>query len=276
MDKQEIDALVERFGAVAPRSRAVDKRRKALKWLNRWGYSTPGILAELLGVDRSAGPRLVQQLAARDLVREVVAGGNWGYWRYGPNRETGKRDRQGPFVVMLTETGKATAIAVDNTLGATWERQVSGIQSIRHNLMTQQVVVQMINLLGFDDYLTEPQLREQSKPGRKQPDAILLKGSEKTAIEIELTPKSTQTGALDRALMAVAQAIADHQFQYAMYLFSSDEHRKTYERAWQRETIPIWKKNGNTWETTSSRGISDAIRASVQFVQSDVLLGDLI
>jgi len=39
--------------------------------------------------------------------------------------------------------------------------------------------------------------------------------------------------------MAVAQAIADHHFQYAMYLFSSDEHRKTYERGARQLSWPV-------------------------------------
>ncbi|MDP1541507.1 MAG: hypothetical protein Q8L72_12755 [Moraxellaceae bacterium] len=267
---------IESTGVKNPRGRGLDKRKAAMIWLNRWGYATPQTLAEALDLDRTAGPRLVAQLVQRDLVREVAAGGQWGYWRYGINAETGRRERQGPYVVMLTEVGKTTAVACDNTLGAPWERQVSGVQSIRHNLITQRFMALLLHSRGYTDYLPEPSARAASKDGIKQPDVVAIKNTTRVAIEIELTPKSLQTGALERALQAVAQGVNSKRFDQLVYVFGSDHFRQAYERVWQRGKLAEWEKKGSRWEPTGQFWqIPDHVKARVAFIQSDLLLGDL-
>lgn len=264
-------------GTENPRGRGREKRIDALRWLNRWGYTTPTILAELVGLDRTAGPRLAEQLIKRDLVREVAAGGNWGYWRYGINAETGKRDRQGPFLLLLTEVGKTTAVSLDSTVGAPWERQVAGIQSIRHNLIAQRFTVALLNQRGYIDYAPEPTTRAASQAGIKEPDVVVIGPSEnRVAVEIELTPKSPHTGALDRSLLAVAYALRSNDFDQCIFVFGSDHFRQQYENHWQKGHLLLWEKRGSKWEPTDERfKISPDIRARCGFVQSDFLLGDV-
>jgi hypothetical protein len=268
---------ISETGIDNPRGRGREKRIAALRWLNRWGYATPQTLAEALGLDRTAGPRLVAQLVARDLVREVVAGGNWGYWRYGLNVETGRRERQGPYLVMLTEVGKTTAVASDTTLGAVWERQVSGIQSIRHNLICQRFTARLLTQRGFTDYLPEPSTRAASQDGVKQPDVVAISsGGERVAIEIELTPKSLQTGALERALQAVAMGVRTKKYDQLIYVFGSSHFRDSYKRVWDRGQLNSWEKRGSRWEMTGTYWTIPAeVTSRVGFIQSDVLLGDL-
>jgi len=260
-----------------PRARGREKRIEALRWLNRWGYTTPAILSELTGIDRTAGPRLAGQLIKRDLVREVAAGGNWGYWKYGINASTGKREAQGPFLLLLTEVGKTTAISLDSTTGAPWERQVAGIQSIRHNLIAQRFTIELLKKRGFSDYLPEPTTRSASQTGIKEPDVLVTNADGvRVAVEIELTPKSPQTGALDRALQAVAYAIRRNVFDQCVYVFGSDHFRKQYERTWHAGKLAEWVKRGPKWEPSGeSILISDDIRVRVGFIQSDFLLGDI-
>lgn len=260
-----------------PRGRGREKRIEAMRWLSRWGYSTPAILAELVGVHRTAGPRLAAQLIQRDLVRETIAGGNWGYWKYQTNKETGKREAQGPYVLMLTEVGKATAVSLDSTVGAPWERQVAGIQSIRHNLIAQRLTVELLRKRGFSDYLPEPTTRAASQTGVKEPDVIVTDGNgRRVAIEVELTPKSLQTGALDRALLAVAYALKRNTFDQCVYVFGSDHFRQQYQRIWESGKVAEWEKKGAKWEPTGNTiKISDEIRSRGGFTQSDFLLGDI-
>ena len=260
-----------------PRGRAREKRIEAMRWLNRWGYTTPAILSELAGIDRTAGPRLAAQLIKRDLVREVAAGGNWGYWRYGVNSITGKREAQGPYLLLLTEVGKTTAVSLDSTTGAPWERQVAGIQSIRHNLIAQRFTVELLTKGGFSDYLPEPTTRAASQSGIKEPDVIVTNAKGvRVAVEIELTPKSPLTGALDRALQAVAYALRRNVFDQCVYVFGSDHFRKQYERTWQTGKLAEWEKRGPKWEPTGqSLPISDDVRSRCGFTQSDFLLGDI-
>lgn len=248
-----------------------------MRWLNRWGYSTPSILAELVGVDRTAGPRLAAQLIKRDLAREVAAGGNWGYWRYGRNSATGRREAQGPFLLLLTEVGKTTAISLDSTVGAPWERQVAGIQSIRHNLIAQRFTIELLTKGQFSEYLPEPTTRAASQSGIKEPDVVVTNADGvRVAVEIELTPKSHQTGALDRALLAVAYALKRKTFDQCVYVFGSDHFRQQYERVWQSGKLAEWEKRGSKWEPTGKVwGIPDEVRARCGFTQSDFLLGDI-
>lgn len=260
-----------------PRGRAREKRIEAMRWLNRWGYTTPAILSELTGIDRTAGPRLAAQLIKRDLVREVAAGGNWGYWRYGVNSITGKREAQGPYLLLLTEVGKTTAVSLDSTTGAPWERQVAGIQSIRHNLIAQRFTVELLNQREYSDYLPEATTRAASESGVKEPDVVVVSDAgHRVAIEIELTPKSTTTGALDRALLAVAFALKRNTFDQCVYVFGSDHFRKQYERTWKAGKLAEWEKKGAKWETTGRIfNIPDDVSARCGFVQSDFLLGDI-
>lgn len=264
-------------GTENPRGRGREKRIEAMRWLNRWGYTTPAILSELTGIDRTAGPRLAAQLIKRDLVREVAAGGNWGYWRYGINSSTGKREAQGPYLLLLTEVGKTTAVSLDSTVGAPWERQVAGIQSIRHNLIAQRFTIELLTKGGFSDYLPEPTTRAASQNGIKEPDVVVTNAEGKrVAVEIELTPKSTQTGALDRALQAVAYALRRRSFDQCIYVFGSDHFRQQYERTWHAGKLAEWEKNGSKWEPTGqATPISDDVIVRCGFTQSDFLLGDI-
>lgn len=267
-------------GVENPRERATTKRKHALMWLNRWGYATPKTLAAFLKIDRSNGSKLVNQLIKKNLVREVVSGGDWGYWKYQTSSTTGKRERQGPYVLMLTEVGKSTALATDNlSIGAAFERQVSGVQSIRHNLLTQLYTCHLLTSKPFDyiNFMPEPSMRNASISGKKQPDIVMLtRKKQRHAIEVELTPKSRNTGALDRALLSVAYALRNNEYDLVAYVFSTKNAASTYENVWQSGQIPIWKQVGSRWEPTNENHSIEEIKNRVVFLVSDLLLGSLL
>lgn len=254
MAKKNSQLLAGGAQAVA---RGADKQNQALIWLSRWGYSTPEILSGLLGgLHSSGGHRLTSRLVKSGMAREIIAGGDFGYWKY--EKINGRRHRHGPFILTLSEYGKSRALEIDKIPGANWSRQIHGIQSIRHNLVCQQVVAEMIAECGkkLIDYVPESSSRLASAKGCKQPDCLLItnRGS-RIAIEIELTPKNNSAGALDRAFFALSRLLDDNPskqdqiVEYAVYMHPTDYHAKQYQENWRNTQIPIWTKNAK-WEKT--------------------------
>jgi len=272
-------ALVE-TGIENPRGRAVDKRKFIMKWMNRWGYATPQTISEALGIERSNGLKTVNQLIKKGLLRETISGSDFGYWRRAINRTNKKTERQGPYVLMLTESGKATAIAIDSTMGAPFEKQVSGIQTIRHNLIAQRYTASMLNdkTQNYVDYLPEAMTREQSTADKKQPDVVMLTSDgDRHAIEIELSPKSKKTGALPRAFLSVLSGLVRNEYALVAYIFGSDTHRENYESVWSSGRLEKWEQAGSRWVFTEKHyKIEPAYAVKVIFLQDDLLIGDLV
>jgi hypothetical protein len=264
-------------GIENPRGRALDKRVQVLRWMNRWGYCTPKILAEMLDLAQPLGRRVADQMIKKGILKEVLPGGHAGYSKLGLNRLTGKMELQGPYLLMLTEAGKSTAMAIDGQLGATWERQISGVQSINHNLVTQRFTAHMLNFAGFHDFIPEAMTRTASQSGKKQPDVLLINNQERVAIEIELTPKSETTGALDRALEAVASGISLKEFDRLIYVFGSDSLLNSYKKKWDAGRIDEWKIDRSRYEKTGKFWQIPADTLSrVTFSQNDFLNGLII
>jgi len=233
-----------------PSSRAVfaEKRETALIWLNRWGYATPKIFEELLGLKKPAGRYLVEKLVkAGEVKEEYIEGASAGYSKL--ELIEGKRTEVAPFLVMLTEKGKTLAQMLDNeTEGSNWTRQLHATQSVHHNLMCQYATLVFKRELGanFVDYLPEASTETESKAGIKQPDVLLTKRVgdrfETIALEIEMTPKYNHHGALDKALRGILYALKTNVTS-VVYLFKSKESGARYQEHWDLGKIPVWKKS---------------------------------
>jgi len=233
-----------------PSSRSVYARKReiGLIWLNRWGYSTPKLLEELLGLKKPAGRYLVEKLVKAGEAREVfVEGATAGYSKL--ELIEGKRTEVAPFLVMLTEKGKTLAQMMDNeTEGSNWTRQLHGTQAVKHNLMCQYATVTFKRKLGADfvGYMPEASTETESKAGIKQPDVLLTKRVgdqyETIALEIELNPKYNTHGALDKALRGILYALKT-KVQSAVYLFAAGKTGERYQAHWNLGKIPVWKKS---------------------------------
>lgn len=259
------------LGGASPTARGDAKRDQTLVWLSRWGYTLPDILALRMELHRSAGVHLVDRMVRDGLVREIIGGGDFGYWKY--RDVDGKRARTGPYVLMLTEYGKDRAAALDKMLGVPFTRQVSGIQSIRHNLLCQRVVAHIMRSNDqILDYIPEPAVRAASEKGQKEPDCILVTPEMKFALEIELTPKNNSAGALDRALHSVATGLIGKKFKWVRYLHPTEYQAQSYRSAWARGEIPLWHKVGSKWEPTGEVWvIPEDIRDQVSFKFEETL-----
>lgn len=266
-------------GVSNPRARGKEKQEQALMWLNQWGYSTPEILALVCGVQRWAGVRLMDKLINQELARDVQAGSLVGYHRY--ITKGGVRVLSAPLLLALTEKGKLEAQIVDQADGATWSRQIHGIASVRHNLECQKAVARI--LIGFSnefvDYIPEAALRAQSSLAKKQPDAVLIKddGNE-ISLEMELSPKSRLTGALDLSFHAVANDLENQRFEETWFIFHSDTTRANYERRWNSRSLAVWEKcNGGRWIQTGERRFLDPkIKVRCKFLPIEGLLIGLL
>jgi hypothetical protein len=261
------------------RARAQEKREITLRWLNRWGYTTPNVLSHLLatpqGPEPLLGSRLITQLIKIGMVREVACGGNWGYWKLLRNARTGRRERQGPFLAMLTEAGKSTASGLDDAPGARWERQVSGIQIVRHNLICQQVVAMTLNTTRYVDYRPDSTLEVPSTVGQKRPDCVLTRSDGALlALEIELTPK--QGTARDRSLTASLMMLKRGGVNGVLYLFASEQCAAGYRAIWESGRLPYWYRESGCWRQDGVTDIPEHLRSCAWFQQSDLLRGSLL
>lgn len=217
------------FGNIeSPYQRAEEKRKAALIWLNRWGYTTPEILAALTKTQLGAGAKLARQMVKAGIFREVACSAG-GYTKYLPI--DGKRQRVGPYLLMLTNAGKEMAVAYDLCCpeGAQNPRQVSSLTIVRHNLLCQMVVARRIGPL--DEYLPEPSAKDV-RPGYKKADCLITEPSENCveAIEIELSPKNGAD--LHNALCALGRSFHRGDFDTVSYHFSSPKAMEKYQQLW--------------------------------------------
>lgn len=271
----------------SPMERADEKLEEALKWLNRWGYTTPAILGSLVQLENTEiantptqqkaateqqGRRLAQRMQIKGLVKTVLTGGNWGFWKY-TNDQNGVRKKTGPFLLILTELGKGAAQSIDVGLGAPHNRQVHGVQSIRHNLICQTVTIEYLKR-GFSDYEPEASRRTESKSGVKQPDCILIKDDgRRVALEIELSPK--RGAPLDRALISVCKGLETGRFDFCIYLFASAVASEIYESIWANRKLQIWQNKNGKWFENGFYDVHQAVASRVKFAKSEILLGGI-
>jgi hypothetical protein len=268
-------------GVDQPSTRAREKRRQALIWLNRWSYSTPDILAKALGLQPKAGPRLAKALIERDLAIEIHSGSKAGYQKRQFNEATGRFQVCGRYLLILSKSGKTTAMGLDNKTGAPYENPVKAPQSIGHNLMAQLFTAHMLNekeedgTPSYTDFTTEQMLRRKSEDGVKQPDMILLDyKNRRVAIEIEVTGKNDSNGSLSRALLAVSNGIVRGEYEKLVYAFPTDEACKEYFELWNSGKIPEFKRMGSgKYEATGHHfPIDERVKSRVSFIQHDSCL----
>lgn len=251
---------------LSPHQRAREKRDLAIIWLHRWGYATPTILGLFLSLDRSAGLRLAAALIKEGFAREVASPSNFGYQRRSSGRLIG------PFLLMLTDAGKARAHGLTNENGAPNPRQITNQQVIRHNLLTAYKVAGLMSIGKISDYMPEAATGVASEAFYKQPDCILtLSNGFTQALEIELNGKFKRD--LDHALQSILHALGSGRFSTCLYLFPSQAMADRYKEAWQKGRIPHWEKIRSKWHKTQDfHQIPNDLMGRVMFYQDDALM----
>lgn len=153
-----------------PHERAAEKIQACVDWLWRWGWSTPEILKRVSGAAQPIAPKL-ESLGYCKKTR-IASGGFLG---------------RPQFAITLTPDGIAKANYPEN-FEANYSDKIRANQ-IEHDLSVQHVVLKLLHGGAIQDY-TPARLLE----GRhsKIPDALLLSGNFKIALEVENEEK-TQT-----------------------------------------------------------------------------------
>ena len=221
------------LGSQSPRARGAEKEQRSLRWIYRWGWSTPSIIDEV--ADHSAGG-YARRLASKGLVQiqETGSGGAKNH----PAR-----------VVGLTRAGRAqveSSIENPNDL-----RDYHGLRRVRwqqllHDAMVQSAVLRAIQSGRFSDYLTPHEIAEKQTLGRKEPDAVLTeKESGYTyAVELELSAKTGRR--LDEFVHGLSVLLHPESgdYDHAIIGTTSPAISARYRARFREgEKMPIWKRD---------------------------------
>jgi hypothetical protein len=180
---------VFKAGGLNSHERALQKIEQATVWIYRHGYTSPGLLREMMGVESRSG--IANRLVKMGLAKLTdIEGG--GLIKGVPRR-----------LVTLTYAGVALAASLTEAcLNYQTEpyKAIGKVELLRHNMLVQFLTLRELNLenQSIDGYESERELRasnELSSFSRaatkrtKIPDAIWLYGENRIALELELTPK---------------------------------------------------------------------------------------
>lgn len=187
------EAIRAALAGRSPRQAGRDKERAALRWIYRWGWSSPAV------VDLVASPGR-RGLAAR-LVRKGLADGH-------PAPGGGGIKGTPTSVLTLTETGvsEVEAVLPDRLITpypSAPERTIPWHQ-LRHDALVQLWTARRLADGLITEYTPPRELSARSVSGVKQPDAVWrTAGGLAVAVELELTAKK------DRELHQAVAAIVD-------------------------------------------------------------------
>jgi hypothetical protein len=172
-----------RESGLSPSERSAQKIALALAWLYRWEWTAPATLDVVAGDTRGG---YAQRLKRAHLVCTEEIIGSPGT-RYRPR-----------YAVTLTAAGVRAAMEAlteEAQIRATVKTGYRAIPThqIEHDHRLQLLVLEWLDEGLITEYQTPAELAARSMLGEKRPDLIVSGGmmSDKTAIELELTGKST-------------------------------------------------------------------------------------
>ena len=170
---------------LSPFERSEQKIALALAWLYRWEWTAPATLDAVAGDTRGG---YSQRLKRAGLVRTEEIIGSPGT-RFRPR-----------YAVTLTARGLQAAmeaITEESQLRSTVKtgQRAIPMNQIEHDYRLQVLVCEWLEAGLISQYQTPAELAARSKLGDKQPDLIVggCMMSDKTAVELELTVKSTSS-----------------------------------------------------------------------------------
>lgn len=171
-------AAKERHGDKNMRQVGREKMLAALLWVYRWGWASPTTVG-LVGDDNQAG------LAARLVKRGFLAK---------TRTESGGGQRDVPaYMLTLTELGlhevERSFTDPDELLPYEIDPYRINQALLRHDNMAQTATAKALASGAISGYQTERELRQRSQDGVKQPDVVWHQGSERIAVEVELSAK---------------------------------------------------------------------------------------
>ena len=246
------------LNGISPRARAIEKRKKIIDWLYRWGFSSGPLLTQVGGAKQSVVGKLVKSELI--IATRTEAGGiTWGMpTHYYTLTEMGLNEATG-FAMKLLR-----APEVDDRYKVTQ-------MLIRHNLIAQNATINALNSGTIIDYETERQSDNGDKSGQKRPDVIwfLPKGG-KIGIEVELSPKWDRR--LDEFVTGIAISLRPDEnglsrFDRVHIFTDSPSIIERYKSAMQPgENMQFWKKNSRQhWEVEKTHPVPKWLIERIDF-----------
>lgn len=238
---------------ISPRERRQMKVLDALRWVYRWGWSTPSVIDGLAGGARKG---LCASLERQHLVR-VSRTGSAGTDFGSPTR-----------IVHLTPNGRALVEReFDDEAQFLPSFSYSAWQQLAHDTICQIVVSHFLHrTLNFYEYKTPLEIAAASKPGIKQPDAILIDQTDYLhALEIELTAKRGRD--FDRHIIGLALGVSKGAFNSVITVSDSPAILRRYAAATLPGTkITQWKKAGVRYVASGEATLPDLGQANWQYL----------
>lgn len=238
----------------SPRQLGDESRRKVIKWLYHWGY-TSSTLVQLL-LDRTAGG-YAQKLAKQGWLTatKTVSGNPTAYFT-------------------LTEQGLQEAERISCALYRYPEIDNYKVnqQQIRHYLIAQAATLNGLHAGIIARYETERMFAQSGdESGVKRPDVVWhTQAGLKIAVEIELTAKWGRD--LDEFVLAIGRALQSTENRCASYnrfaiISDSPAIIERYRAAMQPGVnLSIWKKNQrNHWGIEKTGSVPDWLINKIDF-----------
>lgn len=231
----------EALGGQSPRARGAEKQAAALRWLYRWGWSSPTT------TDLVASPN--RRGVARRLIEKGLADEH--------HSPAGSGVRGAPASVLtLTDDGRAEVEAVIDEGGLLRYQGAKAIRwpQLRHDALVQRATARAMNDGSITGYQTPAEIAERSDAGTKHPDAVWhVESGEAWAIELELTAKWDRR--LDQFALGLLGAIAKRgPYDRAVILSHSPALLQRYRTAlkpgatlhrWEKDSRGHWHRQNN-------------------------------
>jgi len=229
----------EVLDAASPRERGREKELEALRWVYRWGWSTPSIVDSVASPNRRG---VARRLVKKGLLAEAETPS-------GPGILGGARS-----VVWLTRDGLmlvVSRIEYDGDLLPT-PAGYRGIKwaQLRHDIVAQQIAADMLRTGEAIEVETpreiEQELAQTDRRAAKVPDFIFsLRSGERIAYELEWSGKSGRR--LDQFILGCAALINPHRVVDRVWIMSPSMAMVTrYQKAiTPGADIGIWSKGAD-------------------------------
>ena len=247
----------------SPRAAGLERAKKALHWVYRWGWTTPSILEMVVDSFRSGiGNRLVKNGL---LIKTATPSG-------GINNTPA-------FLLTLSEKGvDAVSQFFDLSMPYDPNQKINHAKVIHDELVQRMTVIRLRRLntprsdvLGFK---TERELASKNSAGIKNPDCCWNKphgeiGWAQTSIELELSKKEGRD--LDQFVHASLLSLAGQtpRFRFLEIFFYSPTTKNNYMKAFQPGTeFSIWEKEpGRTgrWKKANTSKVPDWAEDRISF-----------
>lgn len=179
--REQTQAARDRLAEIAEttgndmRARGRIKEERALNWVYRWGWSTPGIIDSWCGAaNRNTSTNLVK----KGLLKAIETG--WDGTKNRPKK-----------ILTLTDLGLSFAVEKAANL-VKYKGSFSSINllHLRHYFYAQLMTLNAASNGEIIDFQTEAEFNEKSEKNEKRPDVLWhLPSGEVAAIEVELTEK---------------------------------------------------------------------------------------